>query len=595
MRAQHLRAAVCSLVLLAACDDGLSTGPGEEEIGETDLSAPRAESRFGVEVRASGSFRPGQPIQITVQGKANLRTTDAEVRLVLPEVAALRAGGGQRMKLEVGEAPEPELLVRQGMGRGQSLTRTVNVTIDRPGYYQVVASVMQRSSDAADEQPASREPASDVAHDMIWLWIADSGGAATDDFQAARFPAGYHVVPGPLTPETEAIPGTGERAAGTGTGTRPSVRASHAPIAGWVDTHAAYINPDAGSTPTPIPNARYEFYIYTASGTYVETRTGTTGSDGLAYTQCYRDAAGTYGTFRFRVFLDNERLVMNVPMAIDVTGYFSTQCGTIFTAQTSTEAQRMSAHVYANLDRDIRYGDSFFGTQRSRITVRVEPAAYSTYDWNSTGNLIIDTSTDATYPTSQVWGTYGQFVQAHEYGHAFHDAALGGAKRYYSCPNPHSISASTTLACALAEGFPDYYAVTVAGSRTGSWLTNIENGAYSPTTANTNGAIIEGAVASFLYDMTDAANETHDQTAYSGLYVADVVRTCEVYTTAWQLNTGVDHLVYCFMNSITDSSLFGRSPVPTSVREAATEPEASTTRNPKVRKNYQKNLFGNTV
>lgn len=48
-------------------------------------------------MKASGSFRPGQPVQITVNARGLLRTSNAEVRLVLPEVAALRAGGGQRI------------------------------------------------------------------------------------------------------------------------------------------------------------------------------------------------------------------------------------------------------------------------------------------------------------------------------------------------------------------------------------------------------------------------------------------------------------------------------------------------------------------
>jgi hypothetical protein len=477
-------------------------------------------ARFGVDVRASGSFRPGQPVQITVNARGNLRTSDAEVRLVLPEAAALRAGGGQRMHVHVGEAPAAELKERMPLGRGQAVTRTANVTFAQPGYYQVIASVEQRSDNSADEQDAEGLPANNVEHHMIWLWISENGGTVTEDFEAARIPAGMHVAPGPLTPQTEPLPGTsGERATGPGTAPRPAgVRASHAPYAGWVDIHAGYSNPDAGGAFTAIPNARYEFYIYTAGGAYVETRSGVTGSDGLAYTQCYSDASGTYGSYRFRVFLDNERVTMSVPMAIDHTGWFSSQCGTVVYAQTTTDATKMSAHVYTNLDRDIRFSDSYFGTQRGDITVRVEHAAYSTYDWHTTHQLIIDTTVDATYTTSQVWGVYGQFVQAHEYGHAFQYFLEPTVKQsyYYDCPNPHSMGTSTYHGCALAEGFPDYYAVTVAGTYTGYFRTDIENGRYSPTTP-ANGSKTEGAVASFLFDMTDPANETHDQTAYSGV------------------------------------------------------------------------------
>ncbi len=519
MRRHVVRAALCSAVVLAACGDDLPSGPVDGD-GVGTLTAPRAVARFGVDVRASGSFRPGQPVQITVNARGNLRTSDAEVRLVLPEAAALRAGGGQRMHVHVGEAPAAELKERMPLGRGQAVTRTANVTFAQPGYYQVIASVEQRSDNSADEQDAEGLPANNVEHHMIWLWISENGGTVTEDFEAARIPAGMHVAPGPLTPQTEPLPGTsGERATGPGTAPRPAgVRASHAPYAGWVDIHAGYSNPDAGGAFTAIPNARYEFYIYTAGGAYVETRSGVTGSDGLAYTQCYSDASGTYGSYRFRVFLDNERVTMSVPMAIDHTGWFSSQCGTVVYAQTTTDATKMSAHVYTNLDRDIRFSDSYFGTQRGDITVRVEHAAYSTYDWHTTHQLIIDTTVDATYTTSQVWGVYGQFVQAHEYGHAFQYFLEPTVKQsyYYDCPNPHSMGTSTYHGCALAEGFPDYYAVTVAGTYTGYFRTDIENGRYSPTTP-ANGSKTEGAVASFLFDMTDPANETHDQTAYSGV------------------------------------------------------------------------------
>lgn len=594
-------AALCGAVLLAACDDDLPSAPETvvEGVGG-GLQAPRAVARFGVEVRASGSFRPGQPIQITVNARGNLRTSDAELRLVLPEAAALRAGGGRQMHMHLGEAPTPDLSERVSMGRGQSLTRTANITIPSPGYYQVIATVEQRSDPAGDEQDPAGLPANNLEHDVIWLWVAESGGAATDDFEPDRIPRGMHVVPGPLTPETQSRPGSGERATGP-VGPRPSgVRMSHTGYAGYVDTHAIYANQDAGGTQTAIPNARYEYYIYKYDGTYVETRTGITAADGVTFTACYTDpATGVQGRYRLRVFLDSDRVGLSTPLAIDVGGYFDTDCGRVMLSQAATQDDKMRAHVYTNLDRDIRRSDAFFGTQRAKITVRVEPAAYSTYDWHSTQQLIIDTTTDTTYPTSQVWGVYAQFVQAHEYGHAFQYFLEPSVKQavYYDCPNPHAMNISTTHGCALAEGFPDYYAVAVAGSFAGYFVTDIESGRYSPASPS-NGSRTEGAVASFLYDLTDPANETHDQTAYSGFYVAEVLRTCEVTISgAWVHQRGIDHLVYCFMNALTDVSQFNRTNggVPTAVRESATEPEASTTRNPKMRKNYQKNLFGTTV
>jgi hypothetical protein len=603
MRRLFVRAVLCGAVVLAACDDDLPSAPvdGEGGGGTSALSAPRAVPRFAVEARASGSFRPGQPIQITVTARGLLRTNDAEVRLVLPEVAALRAGGGQRMHMPAGQAPTPDLRERMALGRGQVVTRTANVTIPRPGYYQVIASVEQRSDDAQDERDPDM-PSNNVAHQMIWLWIAESGGAVTSDFEVERIPPGMHVTPGPLTPQTEPLPGASPRVPGDETTPRPSgIRASHAPLAGWVDLHAGYKNPDAGGAFTPLSMARYEFHIYTAAGAYVEKREGRTPADGMAYTACYKDAAGTYGSYRFRVFLTNDRVLMKDSMVIDHTGWFSSKCGTVTNVPTATESATMVAHVYNNLDRDIRYSDSFFGLKRAAILVRVEPTDYSSYEWHTTHQLRIDSSTDSIYYDSQIWGNYGQFVQAHEYGHAFQYFLEPTVKEayYHDCGGTHYIGTVSTHGCALAEGFPDYYAVTVAGTYTGKFRTDIETAIYSPATAGAkNGSKIEGAVASFLYDLTDPANETHDVTAYPGSWVANVMRTCEVLVgTTWIHQRGSDHLTYCFMAQPTDVSQFARTngAAPTAVYEPAADPEDDATRRPKIRKNYQKNLFGNTI
>jgi hypothetical protein len=334
----------------------------------------------------------------------------------------------------------------------------------------------------------------------------------------------------------------------------------------------------------------------------VEKREGRTPSDGLAYTKCYTDPTGAWGTYRFRVYLSNDRVRMKDSMVIDYPGYFSSACGRVSNVTTTTESARMRGHVYTNLDRDIRYSDSYFGVQRGTIVVRVEPTDYSSYEWNTTHELRIDTSIDTNFPQSQVWGPYGQFVQAHEYGHAFHyflEPAVRNAN-YYNCGSTlHPMGDVTQHGCALAEGFPDYYAVTVAGTYTGKYLTDIETAVFSPATAGAkNGSMIEGAVASFLYDLTDPANETHDVTAYPGSWIANVLRTCEVLVgSTWVHQRGSDHLTYCFMAQPTDVSQFNRvhEAAPTAVYEPAADPEDEATRRPKIRKNYQKNLFGYTI
>ena len=625
MRSVYWRAGLCAVALAtaAACDnDDVGTGPDRETAAGGGLTAPASMNRFEVQVRASGSFRPGQPIQITVTGKANLRTSDAVVQLVLPEAAAARRAGWTRMEYGPEGEAEAEFADRQPMARGQSLTRTANVTIPRPGYYQVVASIIQRSPDAGDERPADGDLVQNVAHDEIWIWIAESGGRVTDAFEPGRIPESMHRVPGPLTPLSEAPPTTVQKTPIDGP--RPSrapaggPRPTHAPYAGWVDLHAMYWNndvPNAGGTYgalRPIPNARYEFLIYNRLGTLVQRAPGTTDAQGLAFQQCYSDANG-WGQYELRVYLDNDRLTMAEQLVIDTqVRDFATTCGTAGNEQAVTGTlPKERSHVFQNLDRAIRNGDAFFGRQRTDITVALSSThSYSTYEWNTAARRLIIATNPAPGFGNQIWGTFGAFVAAHEYGHAYQNDVLGGVERYYYvngttpvCPQNHPMQNQTNLQCALAEGFADYYAVSALPGGTGTIQSDMESGRYSPSATNqwnygvgSNGSIIQGAVASFFYDITDPANETHDQTQYPGTYVADIVRTCQVWTGSWKMNDGIDHLAYCFLGTIYDTQYFNtRSPHPTSLSESATEPEAYETRYFKIRKNYMKNLFGYTV
>ncbi|HEX5872011.1 MAG TPA: hypothetical protein VFY65_16390 [Longimicrobium sp.] len=621
MRSVYWRAAVCGVALAtaAACDDegtGPGGGGGEEGGGGGGLTAPASMDRFEVQVRAGGAFRPGQPIQITVTGKANLRTGDAVVQLVLPEVAAARRAGWERLDYGHDGDAEPEFADRQSIGRGQSLTRTASITIPRPGYYQVVATIRQRAEDATDEQPADGELVQNVAHDEIWIYVAENGGRATDTFEPARIPESMHRVPGPLTPLTQAPPGTVDEPANTGprTSRAPagSPRHTHAPYAGYVDLHAMYWNNDVSAL-RPIPNARYEYLIYNRLGTFIRSSPGTTDASGLTFVECYSDANG-YGQYKLRVYLDSDRVTMQEQLAIDTpVRDFATTCGTAGNEQPlAGTLPKERSHVYANLDRGIRNGDAFFGLRRADITVALSSThSYSTYEWHSTARRLIIATNPAPGFGGQIWGTFGAFVHVHEYGHAYQEDVLGGVKRYYYinggttpvCPQNHPMQNQTNLQCALAEGFADYYAVSALPGATGVVETEMESGRYSPSATNqwsygvgSNGSIIQGAVASFLYDITDPANETHDQTAYPGTYVAEVIRTCQVWTGSWKYNDGIDHLAYCFVGTITDTQYFNtRSPHPTSHSTTAPEPEPYNTRYFKIRKNSMKNLFGYTV
>jgi hypothetical protein len=91
-----------------------------------------------------------------------------------------------------------------------------------------------------------------------------------------------------------------------------------------------------------------------------------------------------------------------------------------------------------------------------------------------------------------------------------------------------------------------------------------------------NGSILEGAVTAFLWDVSDAANEVHDNIAYPHSYVVDILRTCSVSdANGAQHANGVDHAIRCFekqVDSAINSYFYTRVPASTSYSESATEP-----------------------
>jgi hypothetical protein len=524
-----------------------------------------------VDVQAAGAFRPGQPIQLVVTGNANLGTGDAELRVVLPEVAAARASSWDQVLIPVGEPMTPEVSVRGGMGRGTSVQRTATVTIPRPGYYRVVASVQHRDPLGTDEWSSDERLVQDVAHKTLWLWIDEKGGRVTSEFDPSLFPAGEPARPGPRGALLVARPDRAPRSAG-------GANLQTTGVAGYVYNRHIYYNNDV-SAYEPVPNAAFEYLIFNSAGTQVAQRPGVTDASGWSSTACY-----TGGRYRLRLSLDNARVTMDPAISTDVSGYFSTECGLAYNAVAPAASYgNERAHVFVTLTRAVQASDAFFARQRADIRVRVSTAqTYSTY---------LRTNDELVYLPSTVWGVYGAFVTAHEYGHAFHETALGGFARYRDAPAssgicniPHPIETKDgNMQCALPEGFATYFSVATLGTRTGYIRDQIENAGYSPGgvsspyAAGDDGSRIEGAIASYLYDITDPANETHDAVSYPGSYVADIIRTCRAVRTTTPtyniLNDGVDHLTYCFQQAVLGTNLFPtRASPPQSFQEQAAEP-----------------------
>jgi hypothetical protein len=105
--------------------------------------------RFRISIDSAGPFTLGQPTAVHVTVKANLPTAEAEIQMVIPELEASRvavAPGPARVPVHV--SWPAALRDRLPLARGQSVSRSVNVMIAKPGYYRVAVSVRKRSARA---------------------------------------------------------------------------------------------------------------------------------------------------------------------------------------------------------------------------------------------------------------------------------------------------------------------------------------------------------------------------------------------------------------------------------------------------------------
>jgi len=157
------------------------------------------------------------------------------------------------------------------------------------------------------------------------------------------------------------------------------------------------------------------------------------------------------------------------------------------------------------------------------------------------------------------------WVAAHEFGHAFHNEALGGIASGSSCPR-HTRSTGSSYRCAYAEGFADY-----AGDVGVGQTSNSEKGDYSDHPYDA--AEIEGNVAALLNDLIDSNNEGDDDTTYPPYYVGRVFESCVADNSA---GDDVSDFVWCLENRINetvhDASFPRGNDAPDRVREGAAEP-----------------------
>lgn len=576
------------LLLLNGCDSVSPTGSERPAVrtagsslstnagngGKTDLAVAR---RFDLDLNVSGSLKQGEPLNIKLKVRNMLDAEKVEIKLLLPEAALARKakqryGSSKTIAVPIGEPLPSELAVEGRIENGQHLMRTAKVQIAEPGYYRMLATA--HAPDGASVTDGGRW-IDNFDSKTLWLWIDEDGGRVTERFDLSLFPEGARQQPGPLTLRSEPWrfrpAGQASTTNGSGSGRMATASNSDGPI----DATVSYIEQASGATKI-VPEAKVEVTIYEGRNDQaVNSYTRYSNEQGEVTLSC--PGYGYYAVAK--IYAEDSDVYVNDTYNIHMgrVQFDDTDCGDPMVLNADSEV----AHTYITMRETIEKSRNFFLHSRGKIHVLVASDG-SYYDPNA-DEIVIE-------PDDADGRAYSNWVVAHEYGHAFHEKGLGGNEGSGNCPSPHYLRGAHNLQCAFSEGFANYHGAVVFDNYVRS---NFESNDYYPATRGDgdrdDGSIIEGAVAAFLFDFTDSANESHDNVDSPGRYVADIVETCEV---DGDRADGVDHLVACFQRNVPNYSdyFLSRYNPPSSFSEGATEPSGWSRLN--VRKLWHKNLYG---
>ncbi|HET7464801.1 MAG TPA: hypothetical protein VFJ82_26395, partial [Longimicrobium sp.] len=323
--------------------DDIFGGSGSGGTQSPPTSASLA--RFNVDLHASGSFRPGEPVQINMSVRAVLPTTDATVDLVLPELAeAELRGGWDQFQPVRGQPIRPLASKRQALSRGAVTQHQATVTFPRPGLYSVWASVTSTDSVVQNGQPVQN-----AEHQVLYLLISETGGRVMQHFDPTVVPAG-------------SVPGLGPFRA---RGARAAARDGKQRLAnqtGSIWVLVDYWNPDA-SNYTPVRNATYRVQAWSSLGSLQQTLNGQTDANGYITIPCsagYRFVVNVWAQNGWTTVGSTTSNFNSGELITQATYYADTDCG--YTNYPGATAD--VAHVFNNMNTTADNAYTFFGYYR---------------------------------------------------------------------------------------------------------------------------------------------------------------------------------------------------------------------------------------
>lgn len=527
------------LVGLAGCNDAM-TSPKHGGLpamsmrqGSGVIEETPPEVQFTIAARIVGSISVARPIQVQAEILSKFDIGDADLRIVAPELEIAKSSPrGATLPLTVGRRAARLAEQRGRLSLGQTARLAATLVADEPGYYRVVV-----SANAADSTTPTLVQT--AVHKELWILVTDSGGVVMDEYRPELIGPEWIRQPGPFRARQSTRSGASLLT--------PGQTASSYSGDGNDYYRFVYFNNDLG-TYVPVPDVNVRVTSYREEfGNNVQIGYGMHQSSmgGEYSVPCSELNNGEW--YEGTVWLSNSRISIQELFEVGFIGGGSGSCGAASTPANPMTVILVSneSHVFRQMTLDADASRAFFNRQRGHLWVRVLTTAVndvSSYQWLHDRVVIRNPSNQG------IWGPYGRFTVGHEYGHAFHEKGLGGIET--SCSGAHYLHVPSSLACAMGEGFANYHAAAV-GSTYGSFentdYTKTDWSCSGPNCAR-DGSTIEGAVASFLFNLSDPPNATSDSVHYPGRYVADLVESCRNFQNPPNSSVplwGVDHLVYC--------------------------------------------------
>jgi hypothetical protein len=532
-------------VVVAGCSDSLLvTRPSvpRQEVATPKHTVIRELSRFETQLSITGDLRPGGRVTITYVVTAKVATPRAHVSIDMPELHFTRRTGFTHTPLPLGERIQSEVSRQASLRSGEALTGSYTLTIPKAGYYRVV--LVARDKDPASR--ARRTPEAlfitDFASQEAWILITEDGGKVTSELEVRAVPPHLTANAGMFQP----------RATGGADAKPPADSRTEMCCGGPTFGIVKYYDYDTQQYVT-VPGAKLTAKVYS---NYYGTLTGqeyyfVADDNGFFDSNCPVDWEERWDVI---VYLDDQYMDMGNGKIVG-EGYSITNgdCGSTRDYLVASEW----AHVYTVLKRVvIPNATSLFGRSRPKIGIFIKSNISSSRYRHFSG--VLD---EIEYKSGNVFGGHGQFTIAHEYGHAFHNRALGGIPEPVDldglCDGGHSFTSVENRKCAIVEGFADYFGqltnpLSPYGSLTESNFYFID--AFDP---GFDGSHVESAVMAFLHDVTDSGVEPHDNLSLPVSYVGDLMLTCmgsEGGPLISGDNLGIPAIVWCLEQGVDQAA-----------------------------------------